>query len=178
MPATSASRRKSAPSKAKAQGQTKLAFHGSASRNTATDVKKEEEVKAKIEKVEIKLEDEPYVLEATPEVEEPKPIVKAKPTDDKNLFPEGLSTLDLDADELALWKTAIQKARKMSQAQVTKYWKEKEKNRGAPRIHQEKMSMEEKILADWDVDSRFGVSLPPCFNACIFSRDLRRKCGD
>jgi hypothetical protein len=197
---TSASRRKSASSKPKAQGQTTIAFHGTASRNIATGGKHEAELNEKIEKAEIKLEDEPKIKleeepeiiskdepeiklkdepeiklkdepevgQFTPEVEEPKVNPKPKVTDDKTLFPEGLSTLDLDADELKLWKAAVEKAKKISHAQLARNFKEKEKDRKTPRVHQKKFTMEQKILADWDVDARFGVSFPVPFSRLLF----------
>lgn len=50
-------------------------------------------------------------------------------------------------------------ARKISQRQIKGYWKERENSRITPRVHQEDLSMEEKILREWDMTSRFGVSL-------------------
>lgn len=67
----------------------------------------------------------------------------------------------------------------MTDAQVKKYWKERERERRAPRVHQEGVSMEEKILRLFDMSSQFGVfpsPFPylPCFiqNSCFVQENL------
>jgi len=49
------------------------------------------------------------------------------------------------------------KAEKVTDAQIKKYWKEREAERRAPRVHQEGLSVEEKILRLFDMSSQFGV---------------------
>lgn len=51
-----------------------------------------------------------------------------------------------------------QAARKISDAQVKKYWAAKEKLRQTPRVHQEDISLHEKILREFDMSGQFG----PC----------------
>ena len=49
------------------------------------------------------------------------------------------------------------RARKVSDAQIKRYWKEKENERIASRVHQEDLSTEEKILRLFDMSSSYGV---------------------
>lgn len=52
------------------------------------------------------------------------------------------------------------RASKVTDAQIKKYWKEKENERRAPRVHQEDLSLEEKVLRLFDISSQYGVRLP------------------
>ena len=56
-----------------------------------------------------------------------------------------------DADELA--------ARKVTDKQIKAYWTAKEQARLAPRVHQGSLSLHEKCLREWDMQTRFGVSV-------------------
>lgn len=56
-----------------------------------------------------------------------------------------------------------EKARRVSDAQVKKYWKKKEEARIVPRVHQEGLSLEEKVLREWDMSGQYGVGLMRCF---------------
>lgn len=49
-------------------------------------------------------------------------------------------------------------ARKISQAQINKYWRAKELERKAPRVHQQDLGVHEKILREWDMSGQYGVS--------------------
>lgn len=50
-------------------------------------------------------------------------------------------------------------ARRISDAAIKRYWASKEKQRMAPRVHQEKLSINEKILREFDMSGHYGVSL-------------------
>ena len=50
-----------------------------------------------------------------------------------------------------------EQALKVSEAQIRKYWLLKEDARKAPRVHQQGMSVHEKVLREWDLSSQFGV---------------------
>ena len=54
---------------------------------------------------------------------------------------------------------ALKQAKIISKKQVETYWRNKEKSRKAPRVHQQDLSISEKILREWDLSSRFGVCL-------------------
>lgn len=49
-------------------------------------------------------------------------------------------------------------ARQTSEAEILKYWRQKEHERKAPRIHQQDLSVHEKVLREWDMSGQFGVS--------------------
>lgn len=48
-------------------------------------------------------------------------------------------------------------ARMTSEAQINKYWRQKEQQRKAPRVHQEDLSVHEKVLREWDMSGQYGV---------------------
>jgi DNA polymerase delta subunit 4 len=49
-------------------------------------------------------------------------------------------------------------ARDISDAQIKKYWRQKEQERLAPRVHQEDLTVYEKVLREWDMSGQYGVS--------------------
>ena len=49
-------------------------------------------------------------------------------------------------------------ARKVSDAKIKAYWREKERKSLAPRVHQKELSVEEKVLREWDMSGEYGVS--------------------
>jgi DNA polymerase delta subunit 4 len=66
------------------------------------------------------------------------------------------------AVELAKPKTKEEElAEKVSDAQIKKYWRAREADRLAPRVHQEGLTVEEKILRLFDMSSNYGVSFRP-----------------
>ncbi|KAG0651754.1 DNA polymerase delta subunit p12 [Hyphodiscus hymeniophilus] len=52
-----------------------------------------------------------------------------------------------------------EKARKVTDAQIRRYWRDREAERRAPRVHQGDLSIEEKILRLWDMSSQFGPAI-------------------
>lgn len=56
-----------------------------------------------------------------------------------------------------------EKGSRVSDAQVKRYWKSKEDERIAPRVHQRGLSVNEKILRHFDLSSQYGVSQTPVF---------------
>lgn len=50
-------------------------------------------------------------------------------------------------------------ARKVTDTQIRRYWRAKEQERLAPRVHQEELSVNEKVLREWDMSGQYGVSL-------------------
>ncbi|KUJ23133.1 uncharacterized protein LY89DRAFT_679938 [Mollisia scopiformis] len=51
------------------------------------------------------------------------------------------------------------RARKVSDAQIKRYWREREAERKSRRVHQEELSVEEKVLRLWDMSSQFGPAI-------------------
>ncbi|KAN0119835.1 DNA polymerase delta, subunit 4 domain containing protein [Hyaloscypha variabilis] len=62
-----------------------------------------------------------------------------------------------------------ERARKVTDAQIKRYWREREAERKAPRVHQEDVSLEEKILRLFDMSSQFG----PCIGIARMKRWVR-----
>lgn len=62
-----------------------------------------------------------------------------------------------------------QQARKVSETQIKRYWRAKEQERLAPRLHQEDMSVYERILREWDMSGQYGVSLEAFSNVFLVS---------
>lgn len=58
-------------------------------------------------------------------------------------------------------------ARKISDAKIKAYWTKKEKARQAPRVHQQDLSLEEKILREFDITGQYGVRQISNRHACI-----------
>lgn len=50
------------------------------------------------------------------------------------------------------------RARKVTDTQIKRYWREKEQERKAPRVHQEDLTVYEKVLREWDMSGQYGVS--------------------
>jgi DNA polymerase delta subunit 4 len=55
------------------------------------------------------------------------------------------------------------KASKVTDAQIRRYWRDRENERRTPRVHQEELSVEEKVLRFWDMSSQYGVCVPPSY---------------
>jgi DNA polymerase delta subunit 4 len=51
-----------------------------------------------------------------------------------------------------------QRARKTTDTQIKSYWRKKEAERLAPRVHQQDLTLYEKVLREWDMSGQYGVS--------------------
>ena len=58
-------------------------------------------------------------------------------------------------------REAEEKGSKVSDAQVKRYWKGKEDERISPRVHQQGLGVNEKILRHFDLSSQYGVRFIP-----------------
>jgi len=68
-----------------------------------------------------------------------------------------------------------ERASRVTDAQIKRYWKEREAERKAPRVHQGDVSLEEKILRLFDMSSQFGVCLPPIPVPFSYFEDWRKS---
>ncbi|KAF2772754.1 hypothetical protein EJ03DRAFT_371674 [Teratosphaeria nubilosa] len=59
-----------------------------------------------------------------------------------------------------------QQARKIPETQIKRYWRQKESERLAPRVHQEDLSVHEKVLREWDMSGQYG----PCIGIARLKR--------
>lgn len=65
-----------------------------------------------------------------------------------------------EAERAAVQKTPEEEAAsKISEAQIKKYWREKENQRKVRRVHQEDLTIHERVLREWDISAQYGVSL-------------------
>lgn len=91
------------------------------------------------------------VVDIPTSVPEPKPVEVEveEPTegvvDEPSLDEEEEARLELEKSARALPETKIKS-----------YWAAKERERKAPRVHQEGLSVREKILREFDLSSRYG----------------------
>jgi DNA polymerase delta subunit 4 len=67
-----------------------------------------------------------------------------------------------------------ERASKVTDAQIRRYWREREAERKAPRVHQEGVSLEEKILRLFDMSSQFGVCFHIFFTSLLYIRGCER----
>lgn len=66
---------------------------------------------------------------------------------------------DEEAEAEASEEKALEdKALGLADSKLKAYWAAKEGERKAPRVHQKDLTMREKMLREWDMSSRYGVS--------------------
>lgn len=126
--------------------QSTLAFHGASNKVTKPGVKAPNIKKNVLEDVATKKDATPEIIEI---VEEPTTAETA--------------IIDQTKEEVKAQKAEStpeeKEARKVTDAALKKYWATKEKQRMAPRVHQQDLSLHEKILREFDMTGRYGVSL-------------------
>jgi DNA polymerase delta subunit 4 len=127
--------------------QSTLAFHGSANKVTKSGAKT---ARAK------NIVDEPTAKPSKPEKVKLEVTEETEPTDgDSSLVPEPEKSVAVPPAPSTPEEDA---ARKITDKQIKAYWKKKEDQRNAPRVHQEKLSLHEKILIEFDMSGHYGVS--------------------
>lgn len=134
-------RGRTAPTK----GQSTLSFHSKVTKNVPNDAKKAVASPA-VAKVELPTEES--VTDEVDDVVEPDTKEDSEDEAEAEAEPE---VPQKSESEL--------RAEKVTDAQIDTYWKSIEKQRIAPRVHQEDVSTNEKILRYFDVSSHYGVSL-------------------
>ncbi|KAJ8108833.1 hypothetical protein OPT61_g7896 [Boeremia exigua] len=139
-------RRVSGPT-AKSQ-QSTLAFHGGANKVTKAGARAQDAKKNAVSKSATKATKTEVIDLET--VEEVKP-----------------ATVEADIIDQVEKEVAVQEAeshpedeaaRRIPDGSIKKYWVAKEKQRLAPRIHQEDLSLHEKVLREFDMSAQYG----PC----------------
>jgi len=131
------------------KGQSTISFSNKVTKNVPRDIKKAVIADSPLKKVEVAPEpeeeeapdvaaDEGSEQEAEAEVEEPPAPSKSE---------------------------AEERAEKITDAQINRYWKKIEAERIAPRVHQRELDVPEKVLRYFDVSSQYGVSL--LVNVCL-----------
>jgi DNA polymerase delta subunit 4 len=127
--------------------QSTLAFHGASNKVTKAGIRAPNAKQNVLSEVATKKESKPEVVEI---VDEPTTAEAALIDQTKEEVEVQQAQSTPEEDE----------ARKISDAAIKKYWTAKEKQRVAPRVHQEDLSLHEKILREFDMSGHYGVSYP------------------
>ncbi|KAI0130950.1 hypothetical protein F4814DRAFT_404309 [Daldinia grandis] len=91
-----------------------------------------------------------------PKEEEEDEVVKDEPEDEEPLVKQPHIQPEKSESEL--------RASKVTDRQIDQYWRQLERERIAKRVHQEDLTLAEKVLRYWDVSSQYGVrSFIPSF---------------
>jgi len=133
----------------RASTQSTLAFHGASNKVTKSGAKTAQAKKNVV--------DEPIVKPSKTEVVQAESTEEVEPTDgDSSLVSEP------EQPTVAIQAPSTPEediARKFSKKKIDEYWQKKIKERKTPRVHQEDLSVHEKILIDFDMSGHFGVRI-------------------
>lgn len=135
-----------------AKGQSTISFSGRVTKAVPKDLKKA-------------VVDTPAITRTTiperPASKDEVPKEKEEAVDIAAEEPESEQEEEVEAavEEVPEKSEAELKAEKITDAQIKSYWKAIEKQRKAPRVHQEDLDLGEKVLRYFDVSSQYGVSL-------------------
>lgn len=149
-------RRSSGPA-SKSQ-QSTLAFHGASNKVTKAG--------ARVQDAKKNLVDATNTRDAKPEIIE---IEDTEPTTSEAAI-IGQTEREVKAQQVESTPEE-ERAKRITEAAIKKYWIAKEKQRMAPRVHQQELSLHEKVLREFDMSAHYGVSSPtrvkrPIFGLC------------
>ncbi|KAF2020070.1 hypothetical protein BU24DRAFT_419659 [Aaosphaeria arxii CBS 175.79] len=144
-------RRTTGTATAAKSNQSTLAFHGASNKVTKAGARTHN-AKSLLNDTPQKAT-EPAVAEiaTTKEVEVEPTTVEEPTTADAAIIDEAEKAIAPSSPE-------DDEARRITKAKIEKYWKAKEAERKAPRVHQGTLSTHEKILREFDMSSQYG----PC----------------
>jgi DNA polymerase delta subunit 4 len=170
--------------------QSKLSFQSKVTKpgiNQQTKAnKKDPEVVEKIAQTDIKVEDEPDVSESTTaekdiQQQTEQEAATIAPAEDPLADGQAVKTEDVlggiaeESEAGAIggkgsgWVAdEEEQARKITDTQIKQYWRKKEQERLAPRVHQQDLTVYEKVLREWDMSGQYGVSRDMSFVQCIW----------
>ncbi|ORY09682.1 DNA polymeras-like protein delta subunit 4 [Clohesyomyces aquaticus] len=142
-------------------GQSTLAFHGASNKVTKPGTRAQNTKKN---------------IVADPVAESPKAdVVEIDATVGSEPTTTEASLLDQTEKEIVAQQAAStpeeDEARRITDARINKYWTAKEKARKAPRVHQNGLSLHEKILQEWDMSGQYG----PCTGIARLKRWKRAQ---
>lgn len=136
---TGSARGRTGPSK----GQSTISFHSKVTKSVPQDTKKAVVAPsvAKVEPADV----------GSPAKEEVEDVVVDEPEVEETEIEQQETIPEKSEAEL--------QAEKVTDAQISKYWKGIEKQRRAPRVHQQDLTQSEMVLRYFDVSSQYGVSV-------------------
>ncbi|KAI5276529.1 hypothetical protein E4T47_00715 [Aureobasidium subglaciale] len=154
-------RRISTPSTAQRNQQATISFGKQNTRVTKTtlaqrDLKSTKKESALLDVVSEHAISQPTTDKAPIEGQIEDEVVEAKPSKT-----ETISSIKSDDDEA--------RARRITETQIKKYWRAKEAERKAPRVHQQGLEVSEKILREFDMSGQYG----PCIGIARSKRWTR-----
>lgn len=176
-------RKSTAPRTASRQSsqQATLSFHGKPNKITKSSGRQQDKVSKKDPALVEDVVRTDVLAEAQPDLDEPttaQEVVENQATEEVELLKDPLEhDGEATAEENVLGGRAQEsdvgalggkgagwvgdeeeQARKVSDTQIKRYWRAKEQERLAPRVHQEDLSVYEKVLREWDMSGQYGVS--------------------
>lgn len=114
------------------------------------------EIKPNVEQADIEQSEKPIEVEADDPLE-PTPV---KTEDILGGRAEESTSGATDGPDNSGWLSdEASQARKIPQTQINRYWRAKEQERKAPRVHQQDLSVSEKILREWDMSNQYGPAI-------------------
>ncbi|EME78824.1 uncharacterized protein MYCFIDRAFT_122291 [Pseudocercospora fijiensis CIRAD86] len=149
--------------------QATLSFHGKNNKVTKAQSPRSKTTKKDPALVEDVVTDEAQSIktEAEPDLSEPttaeKAIEEQTATKTEDVLGGRAQESSLGIDWLGEEESL---ARKVSDTQIKQYWRAKELERKAPRVHQQDLSLHEKILREWDMSGQYG----PCIGIARLKR--------
>lgn len=94
---------------------------------------------------------------------EVKPNLDEQPEHEAGTQEEVEAEEEEEAEQVVLSKSEAElQAEKLSDAHIKRYWEAIEQERKAPRVHQQGLSVNDKVLRYFDVSSQYGVSPSSC----------------
>ncbi|ATY65608.1 DNA polymerase delta subunit [Cordyceps militaris] len=145
------------------KGQSTISFSNRVTKPVPKDIKNSIIVPS-LQKVDAPAEKELEVDEvvAEPEAEEPVEEDEDEEEEEEDVIEEVVVPEKTQAEL---------QAEKLSEARIGKYWKSIEAERMAPRVHQQGLSLHEKVLRYFDVSSQYG----PCIGTPRMKRWQRAE---
>ncbi|KAF2659204.1 hypothetical protein K491DRAFT_689559 [Lophiostoma macrostomum CBS 122681] len=129
--------------------QSTLAFHGTSNKVTKSG--------ARAQNAKKNLTDHSITKKSKPDVFDVDTVDEAEPTTAEAAIIE--QTKQAVVAQKTISTPEENEARAVSDARIEKYWRKKEKEgRKTPRVHQQDLSLQEKILREFDMCGQFG----PC----------------
>lgn len=176
-------RKSTAPRTASRQSsqQATLSFHGKPNKITKSSGRQQDKVSKKDPALVEDVVRTDVLAEAQPDLDEPttaQEVIENQATEEVEVLKDPLEhDGEATTEEIVLGGRAQEsdvgalggkgagwvgdeeeQARKVSDTQIKRYWRAKEQERLAPRVHQEDLSVYEKVLREWDMSGQYGVS--------------------
>lgn len=138
-----------------AKGQSTISFSGKVTKAVPKDLKK-----AVVDAPTIARTTIPERPAAKDEVrKEEEEAVNVAVEETEVVEPEKEEEVEEIVEQVPEKSEAELKAEKITDTQIKSYWKDIEKQRKAPRVHQQDLDLGEKVLRYFDVSSQYGVSI-------------------